>query len=258
MGVPGIGMPAPAGLDSRLRAACRACRSRSPVPDLNDTLSARIRAALHQNLRPGLALQVAALALLMAWHHWPAARAALEALMAVKLRYGALYSFCTGALFAGVLPRLLMQWMGRAHGPLGPDLLFATLLWGFQGVEVDYFYRLQGWLFGQGSDWATVLVKTLVDQLVFSALWAVPSVSLVYLWKDAGFRWRRTLDLADADYRRRRLPAAIVANWVVWTPTVVVIYLLPAPLQLPVSNMVASFGVLVMLVLLSRPPRALS
>ena len=217
-------------------------------------LPARLRAALRANLVPGLMLQLAALALLLAWRHWPAAREALDALMALKLRYGAAYSFATGALFAGVLPRLLLHFGGRHPGPLAPELVFASLLWGLQGIEVDYFYRLQGWLFGNAADWPTVLRKALVDQLVFSALWAVPSVSLVFLWKDAGFRLARLRALVDRDFLRLRLPSAIAANTMVWTPTVMVIHFLPVALQLPVSSLVASFGVLMMIVLLRPPP----
>ena len=49
-----------------------------------------------------------------------------------------------------------------------------------------------------------------------------------------------------------RQPSAVVGNAMVWTPAVVAVYFLPPALQLPVSNLVATFWVLLMIVLLKR------
>jgi len=228
----------------------------SSASSISHLLASRLRDAVRQNVGPGLLLQGAALAMLLSWRFWPGARAALEALMACKLAWGFGYSFCTGALFAGLLPRVVMRLTGVHRGPLAPELAFAVPFWGYKGVEVDAFYRLQGWLFGNVADWPTVLEKALVDQLVYSPLWAVPSIALAYLWKDAGYRLAGVRAQLDREFFVLRLPSLLLGNAMVWTPTVVVIYFLPAALQLPVSNLVATFWVLLMVVLLRRTTRA--
>ena len=101
-----------------------------------------------------------------------------------------------------------------------------------------------------------MLAKTAVDQFVYSPIWAVPSLALAYAWKDAGFSWRRLGAQLDREFLVLRLPAAILANMMVWLPAVIAIYFLPSALQLPVSNLVGSFWVLLMIVVLARPHTA--
>ena len=130
--------------------------------------------------------------------------------------------------------------------------MFACLFWGWRSVEVDLFYRLQAHWFGAGADWHTVLAKTAVDQLLYSPLWAVPEIALAFEWKEAGFSWRAARARLDRDFFTTRLPAAVLGNAMVWLPAVIAIYFLPSALQLPVSNLVGSFWVLLMIVLLQR------
>ncbi len=212
----------------------------------------RIRQAAARNLRPALAIWGVALGVLFAYYGTDAGRHALEGLMALKERYGSVYSFLVGAIFAGLVPRLVMLATGAHRGPLGPELGFGMALWGYRGVEVDWFYRLQGWLFGNDHAWQTVLCKTLVDQGLYSVFWVVPSLSVLYAWKASGWSPARTRRRIDATFVRLELPSAMIANAMVWTPTVVVVYLLPPALQLPVSNLVATFWVLMLVLLLGR------
>ncbi len=217
---------------------------------VQNPLVLRIRAAARQNLLPGLMLQALALALLSSYYGWPAARGVLERLMALKLAWGIGYSFLAGALFAGLLPRLVMRWTGAWRGPVASELAFAVLFWGYRSVEVDIFYRLQAHWFGGTAAWRVVLAKALVDQLLYSPLWAVPTIAAAAVWKDAGYSWRGMRAHVDREFFALRLPSAIIGNALVWLPTVVAIYVLPSALQLPVSNLVASFWVLLMIVLL--------
>jgi hypothetical protein len=223
-----------------------------PSADSRHPLLARIGVAMRQNLRPGLVLWAAAAAVLATYYGTETGHAWLVQWMQLKVRYGAFYSFVAGALFAGALPRLVMLATGVHRGRVGPELLFGALFWGYRGVEVDFFYRLQSALFGDGTDWATVLAKTAVDQGVYSAAWAVPSITLAYIWKDAGFRLEGVRRRLDRQFLRLELPSVLVGNAMVWTPAVTVVYLLPPPLQLPVSNFVASFWVMVLVLLVGR------
>jgi len=214
-------------------------------------LLARLRDAARQNAIPAAVLQTLTLLLLLGYYRWTPAHEVLEWLLRLKLAWGAWYSFLAGALFAGLLPRLVLRWKGEG-GQLAVELAFACLFWGWRSVEVDLFYRLQAHWFGAAADWPTVLAKTAVDQLLYSPLWAVPEIALAFEWKEAGFSWRRMRARLDRDFLAVRLPAAMVGNAMVWLPAVLAVYFLPTALQLPVSNLVGSFWVLLMIVLLKR------
>lgn len=211
----------------------------------------RLREAARQNAIPAAVLQTATLLLLLGYYRWAPAHDLLERLLRLKLAWGVVYSFVAGALFAGLLPRLVLRWKGE-RGRFAVELAFACLFWGWRSVEVDLFYRLQAHWFGAAADWQTVLAKTAVDQLLYSPLWAVPEIALAFEWKAAGFSWRGARERLDRDFCAIRLPAAVLGNAMVWLPAVIAIYFLPGALQLPVSNLVGSFWVLLMIVLLQR------
>jgi len=212
----------------------------------------RLRDAARQNAIPGVVLQALTLALLLGYYQWAPAHAVLERLLRLKLAWGAGYSFLAGALFAGLLPRGVLWLKGEGGRHFAVELAFACGFWGWRSVEVDLFYRLQVHWFGAAADWGTVLAKTAVDQLLYSPLWAVPEIALAFEWKAAGFSWRRMRAGLDRDFFALRLPAAMLGNATVWLPAVIAIYFLPSALQLPVSNLVGSFWVLLMIVLLQR------
>ena len=58
--------------------------------------------------------------------------------------------------------------MARAYG------MFFPLYWAARGTEVDAFYRLQGLLFGNEPDLATIATKVFMDQFVYCIFWAAP------------------------------------------------------------------------------------
>ena len=226
--------------------------TRLDCPAVTNPLLARLRDAARQNAIPGAVLQTLTLLLLLGYYRWTPAHELLERLLRLKLAWGAGYSFLAGALFAGLLPRLVLRLKGASGRRFAVELAFACLFWGWRSVEVDLFYRLQAHWFGSGAEWSTVMAKTAVDQLLYSPLWAVPEIALAFEWKEAGFSWRAMRTRLDRDFFATRLPAAMLGNAMVWLPAVVAIYILPIALQLPVSNLVGSFWVLLMIVLLQR------
>ena len=67
-----------------------------------------------------------------------------------------------------------------------------TLFWGYRGMEIDLFYRFQGWLFGVNNDARTLILKVVMDQFVMSPLWFVPTYVIALRWVDMGGSWSRT------------------------------------------------------------------
>jgi hypothetical protein len=48
---------------------------------------------------------------------------------------------------------------------------------GYKGMETDAFYRMQAYIFGEGTDFWTIFIKVVVDQFVWNPIYAAPSNS---------------------------------------------------------------------------------
>ncbi|MDQ3002997.1 MAG: hypothetical protein M3Y08_17260 [Fibrobacterota bacterium] len=202
-------------------------------------------AAGRANLLPGLVLQAFALALLVAYYFHEPSHQAMDGLAGLKSRWGWIYSFFATAVFGGLIPFLYLRLnpRTRAATPLSHGV-FYLLFWAIKGVEVDYFYQAQGWMFGNDTDFSTIAAKVLFDQLIYSVLWATPFTQLVFYWKDAGFSFARLRELRWFPFWKENMPKTVITLWVVWFPAIILIYSLPPALQIPLFNIVLCFYVL--------------
>jgi hypothetical protein len=204
-------------------------------------------AGMRRNVLPGLALQVFALALVLAYYFAPAARPSFAAVADWKAHYGLGYSALATALFGGAIPFLYLLASGHIRPGQGrAELLFYVLFWAYRGIEVDLFYRLQGWAFGDQATFAVVLPKVLVDQFVYSVFIAAPGQVVFFLWKERGFSYRAVQPDLNLGYLVRAVAMVIVSQWMVWIPAVSIIYCLPPALQIPLFNLVVCFWVLLL------------
>ena len=111
---------------------------------------------------------------------------------------------------------------------------------GSQGIEVDLCYRLKSFWFGNGNDINTFLMKTIVDQFGSAALWAATRLAIAYSWKDSGFCWHEFRRVCNRPPFTRKIPVGVISNWLIWPPSVSIIYVMPPVLQLPLFNLVVS------------------
>lgn len=199
-------------------------------------------AAARANLLPGLVLQAFALALLLAYYFHGPSHQAMDALAALKARWGWRYSLPATAFCGGLIPFLYLRLMPhtRAATPFSHGV-FYVLFWAEKGVEVDFFYRFQGWLFGNQAGIGTVVCKVFFDQFVYSVIWSTPCALIVFFWKDSGFSFARLRGLRWIPFLRENLPKAFIGMWGVWLPAVSIIYSLPPALQIPLFNIVLCF-----------------
>jgi hypothetical protein len=194
-----------------------------------------------------LVLQGFALAIVVSYFELPAVGAALDAVGAMKERLGYLYSSLSTALFGGVIPFCVLLVSGRvARGRAGRELLFYVAFWAWKGAEIDALYRAQALWFGRDASALVIVEKTLVDQFLYNPLWAAPTQTIFFLWKDSGFsRGQLKLRLTHQSLQHRVL-VVLVSTWVVWIPAVGVVYSLPSALQLPLFNLVLCFWCLLL------------
>jgi hypothetical protein len=216
-------------------------------------------AGMKQNALPGLALWVLALVLVLADRSLPSAHAVFQSVAMWKSRYGVVFSAASTAFFGGVVPFLLLMLKGRigrrriGQNRWAAELAFYVFFWAYKGIEVDLFYRLQSHLFGNQATPGTIVRKVLVDQFIYNPIWAAPMSALAFLWKESSFSFEAMKSKLGFDFMTFTVPVTLMSTWAVWVPAVAIIYCLPAPLQVPLFNLVLCFWVLVLSFISKRP-----
>ncbi|MDA3899638.1 MAG: hypothetical protein PF637_03855 [Spirochaetes bacterium] len=213
----------------------------------NKPLLPVIFSGIKRNLIPGLILQSIALTLVVSYYFMPPTKGFFNHLGEIKTRYGFLYSSLATALFGGTIPFFIMLGMKRINkGKRLSDFLFLTLFWGFKGIEIDLLYRFMGFLFGTEPSFSVVAPKVLVDQFIYGPLWAGPSMTIAYLFKDNFFSVKSVRNELKKETLFRRIVIVWCSSLVIWIPAVSIIYSLPQNLQLPLFNIILCFFALIL------------
>jgi hypothetical protein len=195
-----------------------------------------------------LALQLAALALVLGYYDEPGIHGVLTRLMEIRQAAGLAYGIASTALFAGILPffylRLESIIAGKSQRYDWNQGLKLIAFWAYKGLEIDLWYRLQAHWFGTGHSASTIALKAFCDQFVYCPIFAVPLTAAVYqaVCDRTGFFANIR---APGWYRDRALPI-LISNLGVWVPAVAIIFALPTPLQLPLQNIVICFYTLIL------------
>lgn len=215
------------------------------------SIKASILSALKQNFLPGLVLQFFALAVVLIYFFIPASQPVYAWFGVLKHDYGFLYAFVATAFFGGLIPFLYLFISGRldASRSVIAIFLFYLIFWGVKGIEVDFFYQLQGAWFGYENDVKTIATKVVIDQFIYSAFWAAPTITISYLWVENKFNLGATLASMDKQFFFEKIPTVVFSNWLVWIPAVSIVYSMPQDLQIPLFNLVLCFWVLILAVL---------
>jgi hypothetical protein len=175
----------------------------APSPGILATIASVFR----QNRASCLALNVIAISLVVSYYQVPALAGFWDSLSALKLRWSFAFA-CVSTMFAAaVLPTFIQL----AQGTLPQEgkvkrLTLLMLFWGYRGMEIDLFYRLQGMIFGHGNDAATLVKKVVFDQFVASPLWFVPTYVIALRWVEMGGSWSRTRASLDREFLDAYLP----------------------------------------------------
>ncbi|MEQ1751019.1 MAG: hypothetical protein ABL974_16440 [Prosthecobacter sp.] len=217
-----------------------------PAPGIFTTIAAVFR----QNRMACLLLNVLVITLVTTYYQVPAVAAVWETVGAFKLRWSYGFSLTSTVFAAAVMPFCIQAMMGTlpARGRW-KRLSLLMLFWGYRGMEIDLFYRFQGFLFGHGNDTATLITKVAFDQFVFSPVWFVPTYLIALRWIDVGASWKRTRASLNRQFWTRTCPTVMLTNWLVWIPALALIYSLPAALQFPLFSVVMSFFILIVTLL---------
>lgn len=212
-------------------------------------LKTEIAHAFKVNLIPGLILQAFAISIALCFFFWPASHIAFNYIATLKADYGWKYALISTAIFGGILPFLFLKLTNKISVNAWKIFFFYTIFWAVKGVEVNIFYGFQAIWFGNENDFNTIATKVSIDQFIYSAFWAVPSITIAYLWMEEGFNIKRWKKGINKELIQLKIPTIIVSNWLTWIPAVSVIYIMPPALQLPLFNLVLCFFVILLSVL---------
>ncbi len=79
-------------------------------------------------------------------------------------------------------------------------------------------------MFGNDTNVDTIILKTLVDQFVYSVFWSMPVGLTAYRFRDSRFNPRAVVSmLRSRQFWRRELPQTIIGSWLVWFPAVLLV-----------------------------------
>lgn len=219
-------------------------------------------AGMRANLKPGILLWSVGAALILTYALVPAARPAYDRVEGWQRDWGLWFSALSTGLCGALLPWLLLIGLDRIpRHERARQLVFLLVFWIYRGLETAIFYQFQSWLFGEarGSDgsvdYGIVLAKMAFDMLVYTAFWTIPTTTLVYRWwEDCGGDFSRFRASLDRELFTLRIPALILSAWMVWAPSVCLVYSLPSALQVPIFSLVLCFWVLLVAVVAGKRP----
>ena len=202
-------------------------------------------ALVRANAVPMVVLWGVAVLTVLVFYRVPAMDSVFGPLAKWQTESGWVAAFLNRVIFCGVIPGMFLLGV-KSIRPPRPLLTVAVYsLWGgLWGVACDGFYTLQDAVFGSGTDVATLVRKTLVDQLVWNVFICTPVNALFFPWVARDFR--RGPRKGCRDFVQDCL-VLLVANWIVWIPVTVAVYAFPLPLQIQLVGLACSFWMLVAL-----------
>lgn len=215
---------------------------------VSDAFRVGLRAA-RTNVLPGLLLQGIMGCVLAMYLFHDGSRAFFQMVGESKQELGPVFAMLAYTFSGAVLPeimRVVLFQRGRVAVGNIKSILTMAPIWISMGSVVDVFYTAQNAWFGSGNGFATVATKVLVDQILYSPLFATPVITAYFVVRAGGFR----KEAFGAVFRWRFLAETLLpvqlASWMIWFPGVTFVYVMPPPLQVPFAVLVHTFWVLIL------------
>ncbi|MFA5257107.1 MAG: hypothetical protein WC360_03060 [Opitutales bacterium] len=196
--------------------------------------------ALKANWIPAIGIWIAGSFIVYAYYQGGIVKDAANGVMVLRERFGLIYPICSMTLFGALLPALTQALLSPSErAAVLRRLPYVIPFWAYKGIEVEYLYKLQGILWGDEPTLLGVIGKVAVDQFVYNPLLGAITLILYLRWVAIriGELPAGTPRLPKHWYKLLVVPL-LVATWALWIPAVTLVYLLPTPLQLPMSNLI--------------------
>lgn len=211
--------------------------------------------SLKRNLVPAIILNLFAVLILVLYYTTEPVNSALSYLGTLKVKYGIRYSFVVTSIFGGIVPYLFVLLTGppsvRRPAWIFTRFFWFATLWGLRGIELDYLYKFQAFMFGDDQKVSTIAFKTMFDEFVYSIIWVAWFLTFISRLEINNFRIRYTCrrTIASKRWWINEVVVTNVAAWIVWVPACIAIYALSLNLQTTLLNIVLVFWVLLVRVI---------
>ena len=195
------------------------------------------------------------LAGLVVWGYYtvPFVSGVLEPFARWQRESGWTASFASRFVFCGLLPGVFMLTFRTLHVSRPVLAVLVQTLWsGICGIVSGWMFSLHAVLLGEGADWATLGVKTAIQQFVWTPLFFAPVGAIVYLWIGSDFSWRSVRTGGSRSFFAERLLPNLFVNWIIWIPVGFAVHAFPTPLQVHIAGFANAFLCLVLLTLGKR------
>ena len=199
------------------------------------------------NLIPGSVLWILGLVLVVLYYQVEFVAKAFDNIGSWKELFSPWFAMLSTGIFGSIVPWLVgALFLPQEKKQPFRRVPFLFLFWAIHGWQVDKLYELQSVVFGNELNTQTILLKTLVDQFLWSPFLATPQVLLFYLFSEHDHSPLRFKQALQRKNLLQRLIPLLLTNWVVWIPSVALIYLFPLPLQLPLMNIILAIWCLIL------------
>ena len=192
-------------------------------------------AGLRHNWPAMAVIQVAAIALVVSYYALPSMQESLKVVALWQVAGGIWFAAVTDGFAGGILPELAKLITGRLRTFDRPWLLATlhnTAIYAVVGIEVALFYQLQAKMFGTGHDPATLIIKTLVDTLIFSPFLSIPTAML---FLDLRLKKINLRQIGLRSFYLDHVAPMMLPCWAFWVPVLLAIYAMPTDLQYSLS-----------------------
>lgn len=200
------------------------------------------------NALPMAILWAVAACLIVGYYFVPGVANCFAPLARWQRESGCVAAFLNLFFFCGIIPGVFI-WSVRELRPKRP---FATLLvqsvWcGVWGVVNNEVYAVLSRWFGSGADIGTLLLKTAVDQFVWTVFVIAPLDAVFFFWLGRDFSLARVRGEWPRNFVYAVFCPNLFSSWIVWIPVLCVIYAFPLPLQIQLAGIVGSIWTLLCL-----------
>lgn len=175
-------------------------------------------------------------------------REMLEPVVEWHRAWGWRAAFVSQTIFCGILPGAFLLAF-RSIRPRHPFLtILAQALWcGVFGVCCNELFRLMAAAFGDNAHISTVLVKSALDQFVWTVAVIAPANAVFFFWLGRDFSFARVKREWPRPFFRRMVMPNLIPNWIVWIPVSLAVFSFPFSLQIHVNGIVCTFWTLMCL-----------
>lgn len=183
--------------------------------------------------KPFVLIQVCGALVVIGYFYLPIIRDALDRLGEWKAAGGVMVVIIASAISGAVVPELAkVVALGQTHFDRARlnDLAINGFIFALFGLTGDAFYTLMGQLFPPDGTLTPIVIKTALDQALYSPTITLPFVALVYTFRRHGWKIKPSLSELGVRWYLTRVLSLAVMCWCYWVPMCMLMYSLPAGL----------------------------